>query len=180
MNGALAALVAGEPKDAASRFDALAREGPYSIAEKDLLIASFFVEASKQLAKPDKRIPASITRLYSNDNFEAFGLLCFGVHDWSIGEAANASVIFTSFLSAKLPDSQSWINELKPMAADYAFDCDLVAEIEKDLLAISDAKTARALAEKVRTAQNALKVGGKLSARLKSIETELMAKDATR
>ena len=89
-------------------------------------------------------------------------------------------MIFTSFLSAKLPDSQSWINELKPMAADYAFDCYLVAEIEKDLLAISDAKTARALAEKVRTAQNALKVGGKLSARLKSIETELIAKDATR
>jgi eukaryotic-like serine/threonine-protein kinase len=178
MNGALAALVAGEPKDAASRFDALAREGPYSIAKEDLLLASFFVEASKQLAKPDKRIPASITRLYSNDNFEAFGLFCIGVHDWSIGEAANASAIFTSFLSAKLPASESWINELKPMAADYASDCDRVAEIEKDLLAISDAKTARALAEKVRTAQNALKVGGKLSARLKSIETELIAKGA--
>ena len=180
MNGALAALVAGEPKEAASRFDALAKDGPYSIAEKDLLLASFFVEASKWLAKPDKPILASITRLYSNENYEAFGLLCFAVHDWAIGDVKNASAIFSSFLSAKLPDSESWINELKPMAADYAFDCDRVAEIEKDLLAISDAKTARALAEKVRTAQNALKVGGKLSARLKSIETELIAKDATR
>src|SRR4029077_9103694 len=99
-----------------------------------------FSKQVSSLPKPDKPIPASITRLYSNDNFEAFGLLCFGVHDWSIGEAANASVIFTSFLSAKLPDSQSWINELKLMAADDAFDCYLVAEIGKDLLAISDAK----------------------------------------
>ena len=180
MNGALAALVAGDHNNAARRFAALAKDGPYSTAKTDRLLASFFVEASKQLAKADRPIPASITRLYSNENFEAFGLLCFGVHDWAIGDVKNASAIFSSFLSGKLPASESWINELKPMAADYASDCDRVAEIEKDLLAISDAKTARALAEKVRTAQNSLKVGGKLSARLKSIETELIAKDATR
>ena len=53
----------------------------------DRLLASFFVEASKQLAKPEKRIPSSITRLYSNASFEAFGLLCFGLHDWEIGDA---------------------------------------------------------------------------------------------
>jgi hypothetical protein len=141
------------------------------------LLASFFVEASKQLAKADKPIPASITRLYSNENFEAFGLLCFGVHDWSIGEVANASPIFTSFLSATLT-SEGWINELKPLAADYASDCDRVAEIEKELVAVRNAESAQALAKRARAAHDELKVGGKLATRLKSIEAELVEKGA--
>jgi serine/threonine protein kinase len=177
MNGALAALVAGKDQEAASRFGVLVTDGPYSTAEEERLLASFFVEASKQLAKSDRPIPASITRLYSNENFEAFGLLCFGVHDWSIGEAANASAIFTSFLSATLPP-ESWINELKPIAVDYASDCDRVAEIEKELAAVQGAQPAQALAKRVRAAQDELKLGGKLATRLKSIEAELVAKGA--
>ena len=58
MNGALAALVAGDSQDAVRRFRELANEEPYSTAEKERLLASFFVEASKQLAKADKPIPA--------------------------------------------------------------------------------------------------------------------------
>ena len=167
------------------------KDGPYSVAENEKHLASFFVAASEQLAKSDKPIPAQITRRYSNENFEAFGLLCFALHDWAIGDAENASEIFTSFLSAKLRpahfpgrrvsrvSSDSWINELKPMAADYAFDCYRVAEVEKDLATVTDGFSARALAERVRTAQDELKRGGKLSVRLKSIETELIVKGAT-
>ena len=177
MNGALAALVAGD-KDAADRFDALVKDGSYSTTDAERFLASFFVEASKQLAKPEKPIPASIITQYSNQNFEAFGLLCFGVHDWAIAEAANAAAIFASFLSATLPESESWINELKPMAADYASDCKRVAEIEKDLVAVRDAKSAQALARKVRAAEDELKLGGKLATRLKSIQAELIAKGA--
>jgi eukaryotic-like serine/threonine-protein kinase len=179
MNAALAALVLGNGQDAIRRFRELANERPYSTSEKERLLASFFVEASKQLAKPDKSIPASITRLYSNENFEAFGLLCFGVHDWTIGDVANASAIFPWFLSATLPASESWINELKPMAADYASDSDRLVEIENDLVAVRDAGSARALAKKVRAAQEELKFGGKLATRLKLIEVELIAKGAT-
>ncbi len=178
MNGALAALMAGEDQEAARRFAAIAKDRAYSTAEKDSLLASFFVEASNQLATPNKPIPAAIANLFSNENFEAFGLLCFALHNWTIADAENASAIFTSFLRATLPDSESWIDELKPMAADYASDADRVAEIEKDLVAVADAQSARALAEKVRTAQDALKVGGKMAARLKSIEAELIAKGA--
>ena len=178
MNGALAALVVGDGQDAVRRFRELANEKPYSTAEKESALASFFVEASEQLAKGDTPIPAPITNLYSNKNFEAFGLLCFGVHDWSIGEAATASEIFTSFLSATLPATESWIDELKPIAADYASDCDRVAQIERDLAVARDAESSQALAKKVRAAQDELKLGGKLATRLKSIEAQLMAKGA--
>ena len=93
MNSALAALVAGEDQEARRRFDELSKELPYSIGKNERSLATFFLEASKQLAKPDKPIPAGITGLYSIENFEAFGLLCFDVHDWAIGDAANASAI---------------------------------------------------------------------------------------
>ncbi len=179
MNAALAALVAGENQEAARRFAALARDEPYTTAGEERFLASFFVAASEQLAKSNKAIPTSITRLYSNENFEAFGLLCFGVHDWSIGKAANASAIFASFLSGTLPP-ESWINELKPLAAGYASDCDRVAEIEKELVGVRDAESANLLAKKVRAVQNELKVGGKLATRLKAIETELIVKGAGR
>ena len=178
MNGALAALVAGEEKNAAKRFQALAKEGIYSIDEDDRLLASFFVEASKQLAKPDKKIPASITRLYSNTNFEAFGLLCFGLHNWRLGDVENARAILGSFLDAKIPDSDTWIEELKPLAADYSFDCEQVATIKGILPSVNDPASAQALLEKTRKARQALKIGGKMAERLESIERQLIAQGA--
>ena len=178
MNGALAALVIGDGQDAVRRFRELANEEPYSIDEDEKHLASFFVEASKRLTIPDKPISGSITRQYSNKNFEAFGLLCFGVHDWAIGDAANASAIFKTFLAATLPRDESWIDELNPMAAEYASDCARVAEIQKDLVAVRNPESAQALVEKVRAARDELKFGGKLATRLKSIEAELIAKGA--
>jgi eukaryotic-like serine/threonine-protein kinase len=175
MNAALASLVLGENEDAARRFGELVNEGTYSTDEKERLLASFFVNASRQLATKDKPVPASIMTLYSKENFEAFGLLCFGVHDLAIGQATDASALFASFLSATPPASVDWINELKPMAADY----DRVAGFEKDVLAIRDVESARALVKKVRAAQDELKVGGMLATRLQSIEAELIAKGAS-
>jgi serine/threonine protein kinase len=178
MNGALAALVAGEGAQAAKRFETLAKEGVYSTEEKDRLLANFFVEASKQLAKPNKQIPASITKLYSNANFEAFGLLCFALHDWEMGDAANASEILSSFLAANVPESEHWIDELKPLAADYSFDCEQVAAMKKALSSVTDAASAQALLEKVRATRQALKVGGKMAEQLEFVERQLIAQGA--
>ncbi|HEY5953212.1 MAG TPA: hypothetical protein VIT18_02540, partial [Terrimicrobiaceae bacterium] len=179
MSGGLAALAAGDDQDAARRFEALTKDDIYSTAEKDRLLASFFVEASKQLAKPNKPIPASITRLYSNTNFEAFGLLCFALHDWQIGDAENAGAILTSFLAAELPEPDNWIAELKPMARDYSHDCDLVGDIEKALSTVADAASAQSLLEKIRTTRAALKIGRRMAERLDSLERQLVAKSAS-
>lgn len=178
MNGALAALLAGNGKEAARRFDAIVKDGIYSTEESDRLLASFFVEASKQLAQPQKRIPSSITKLYSNTNFEAFGLLCFALHDWEIGDLENAGPILDAFANAKIPNSENWLEELKPLAADYSFDCELVAAIERDLPTATDIASAQALAEKVRNARDSLRTGAKAAARLASIQRQLVAKGA--
>ena len=178
MNGALATLVAGDGKEAARRFAEIAKDGNYSVEETDRLLASFFVEASKQLATPQKRIPSSITRLYSNTNFEAFGLLCFALHDWEIGAFEDASSILDTFLKAKIPESEKWIEDYGPLAVEYYGDCILVAPIEKALPEAIDAASAQALVEKVRKASKSLRIRGRAAARLEAIERQLIAKGA--
>ena len=178
MNAALAALVAGDGKEAARRFEEIAQDGTYSTEDPDRLLASFFVEASKQLAKPKKRIPSSITRLYSNTNFEAFGLLCFAVHNWDIGDLENASSIFKSFLAATIPESEAWIEDYKPLAADYHGACILLAPIEEALPKAIDAASAQSLLGKVRSARESIRIP-RATARLEAIEGQLIAKGAS-
>ena len=126
MNGALAALVAGDRKEAVRRFQEIENDGSYSVEESEQLLASFFVEASKQLAK-SKPIPSPIARLYSNATFESFGILCFALHDWNAGAFEDAGSLFDSFLRAQVPESESWIEAYKPLAKAYYADCRLVA-----------------------------------------------------
>ena len=178
MNGALAMLMTGKEKEAAQRFEQVEKGGIYSIEEADRNLASFFVEASKQLSKAQKRIPSSITRLYSNATFEAFGLLCFGLHDWAIGDFENASLILESFLDGKVTEPDAWIETYKALAADYHFDANLLVPIERALPEALDAAAAQALLEKVRNARGSLRIGGPATARLEAIERRLTAANA--
>jgi serine/threonine protein kinase len=178
MNGALATLIAGKGQEAAQRFERIEKDGSYSTEEADRTLASFFVEASKQLSKAQKRIPSSITRLYSNTNFEAFGLLCFGLHNWEIGDFENASLILESFLSGKVAEPETWIETYKALAADYHFDADLVVSIERALPEAIDAAGVQALLEKLRNARGSLRIGGQARARLEAIERQLTAGSA--
>ena len=140
MNGALAMLMTGKEKEAAQRFEQVEKGGIYSIENDDRILASFFVEASKQLSKAQKRIPSSITRLYANATFEAFGLLCFGLHDWAIGDFENASLILESFLDGKVAEPDAWIETYKALAEDYHFDANLLVQIERALPEALDAR----------------------------------------
>ena len=178
MNGALAMLMIGNEKEAAQRFEQIEKDGTYSIEKADRELASFFVDAGKQLAKAQKSIPSSITRIYSNATFEAFGLLCFALHDWEIGDFENASLILESFLGGKVAEPETWIETYKALAADYHFDSNLLVPIEKALPEAIDAAAVQALLEKVRHARGSLRIGGQASARLEAIERQLTAERA--
>ncbi len=178
MNGALAMLMTGKEKEAAQRFEQVEKGGIYSIENDDRILASFFVEASKQLSKAQKRIPSSITRLYANATFEAFGLLCFGLHDWAIGDFENASLILESFLDGKVAEPDAWIETYKALAEDYHFDANLLVQIERALPEALDAAAVQALLEKVRNARGSLRIGGPATARLEAIERRLTAANA--
>ena len=62
----------------------LPRNGPTPPPKKS---ASSPASLSRQASSSPSQINRSRlrSRIYSNENFEAFGLLCFGVHDWRSG-----------------------------------------------------------------------------------------------
>lgn len=178
MNEALATLLAGDSKKAASLFATIAQEGLYSTAENDTVAANFFVQASKQLSKPGWPIPASIINLYSNRNFEAFGLLSFAMHDWEAGFLKGAGPILDAYLSSKLPPEDEWIAAYKPLATIYADDYKLLRPLEEALTKTADAAAAQTLLEQVGQARGKVQSGRRATERLDAIEKQLIAKGA--
>ncbi len=119
MNEGLALLLAGEKAKAATIFEGIVTEGLYSTEESQLGLANFFVEASKLLSRPDNAISGSITRLYSADSAEAFGIFAFTMHDWEAGQHKAAAQLLNAFIKSKPPAEEAWIEEYKPLATYY-------------------------------------------------------------
>ena len=72
----------------------------------------------------------------------------------TIGRSANSRMPARSsipFSRRKIPESENWIEDYKPLAADYYGDCNLLAPIEKALPEAINAASAQTLVEKVRT-----------------------------
>ena len=178
MNEALATLLAGDSEKAASLFESIAREDLYSTAEADSVEANFFVQASKTLSKPAAPIPASITNLYSNQNPEAFGLLCFALHDWEAGLLQEAGPILQAFSRSRVQEPNEWILKYKPLAAVYLEDFNKLNPLESELTRVGDAASAQTLLEKVRLARASVQSGSRVTDRLDAIEKLLIAKGA--
>ena len=119
MNEGLATLLAGDKNKAAGVFEGVVKEGLYSNDPENSGLANFFVEASKLLSRPDNAISGSITRLYSVDSPEAFGILAFALHDWQAGHYKAASQLLNAFIQSKPPAEEAWIEEYKPLATYY-------------------------------------------------------------
>ncbi len=182
MNKGLTSLVAGDLEEATRRFGEIEREfnellGNDSLGDEDRRLASFAVGASKQLSAPHKTIPAAITHLYSNANFEAFGLFCFALYNWEIGAFEEAGAILRHFLQANIAPPDSWIEEYMPLGEKYAFDCSTVTWIEERLPKnVIDVESARFLLGRVQLDRRSLRIGGRAKERLKEIEQHLRAK----
>lgn len=178
MNHALATLMAGESEKAADMFEKLAAEDLYSTAPEDTIVANFFGQASKHLTKPGEVIPRSITNLFSNQNAEAFGLLCFGLHDWEAGAVTDAGPILTAFSRARVKPPEEWILDYKPLANFYLEDYKKLSPIEASLARVKDAAAAQTLLGRVRQARDELPPESRVVERLNAIEQELIAKGA--
>lgn len=178
MNEGLASIMTGDREKAAEIFSSIEKAGLYSMEGDANLLANFFVAASKELAKPDSVIPGSIVNLYSNQNFEAFGLLCFGMHDWENGKLSEGGLILRTFARSRVPEPDKWIESLKPMAKVYVDDFNLLQPIETALPKVANPATAKALLEKVRAAREKAQSGSRMTDRLDVIEAILAAKGA--
>jgi len=176
MNHGLAVLMAGDTTQAASIFESLVEPGPYTTKEPENLKASFFVEAGKALAQPDKSIPAAASRLYSRSNFEAFGLLAFGLHDWQMDDFANAGPLLRDFISGRPPASEAWIADYKTMARVYYDDWKVISDLQKAVDAAGDAAQIEKVQESITAAREKLKSGSKATEQLDRVEQKLQEK----
>lgn len=177
MNEALATLLGGDAEKAASIFEGIHEAGLYSHEASDSELANFFVGAAQLLSKSDKIIPASTANLYSSST-EAFGLLCFAMHDWEIGQLQDAGSLLSSFLKSKPPASESWIEDFKPLAAVYLADYNLIAPIEAGLEKARTPAEAKALLAKLAKARENIQTGSRATDKLDALEQALTAKSA--
>lgn len=180
MNEGLATLMAGDGEGAAQIFDKLAREEPFSIDQKNAAVASFFIDACSLLAVPDKKIEASITRIYSPTNHEAFGLLSFALHDWELGDLKNAGEILKVFVRSQAKGDHAWILEYVPLAEFYYADYKKLKELETALARATNAASATEVMKRAEAMRDELQTGSRATDRLNAIEEELVAKGATK
>jgi fructosamine-3-kinase len=178
MNEGFANIMLGNLEQAAGIFAAIDKAGLFSTETRDLPLANFFVNAGKDLSKPDAVIPGSVTNLYSNQNFEAFGLLCFGMHDWELGKVSDGGNLLRAFMRCRVAEPNKWIERYKPLVKPYAEDAALVYPIELALPRAKDAATAQPLLAKVREARDKVQTGSKVLERLDQIEKTLKAAGA--
>ena len=179
MNEGLATLMAGDREAAAGIFAGLAGEDLYSTNPKDSALANFFIEAGSSLSSPDKEIPESITRIYSRNNFEAFGLLCFAFHDWENGNLQQAGPILKAFVRSRVKGEASWILDYVPLANIYYGDFEKLKPLETALPGVSNPGAAGVLLKKARETRDELQSGSHATDRLDAIEAELISKGAT-
>ncbi len=178
-NQGLTALAAGSPEDAAHVFAAVRKQdGPYTTDPPQSFVASFFVEVSKILAEPEKPISAEIRNIYSANNFEAFGLLAFALHDWEIGRFKDAGNLLKAFIPGKVAPPDQWIEQYKPLAGLYLSDYQLLEPLEEGLPKVSSPAQADALMSRLRQARPNLSTGNRVSERFDAIEQQLIAKGA--
>ncbi|MBN8708164.1 MAG: serine/threonine protein kinase [Verrucomicrobia bacterium] len=179
MNQGLALMAGDEAEAAAAVFNKIAKAGPFSSESEQAPLASFFVEAARTLASPKSTIASEIDRVYSNQNYEAFGLLCFAMHDWVLGQFDDGGPLFRTFSrSTGVAPRYDWITDYKKLAEPYVKDYALLSSIQTSLEKVKTASDAQKLLSQVKDAQSSITTGNKIAERLQEIESELKVKGA--
>lgn len=161
MNEGLSALFLGDTVGAAALFEQIQKADLYSSVEPDVAIANFFVEACRLLAQQDKVIDRRTSSLYSNANFESFGLLCFAMHNWELGDLQNAEPILRMFVAGRPPKDHPWIGDYKTLAKPFRDDAHLVLGLKRKVEAAANPEAAKALLPEIEAARGTITTGSK-------------------
>ncbi len=168
----MAALLNHQFKDARALFGSLRDAGLYSGESNQRALANFFVETGRFL-ETDKSIPASVTKDWNKDTFEAMALLLFGLKDWELGAFDDADALLKVYLDGKRPDAYRWLDDYEPIARRATHDYALYAPLHERMQAGAGDRAALA-AEFVRV-RGQLQTTGKMPAAFDAAVTELNA-----
>lgn len=156
LHGGWVALVTGETEKSRQEFLAISQRGAYSLEQRQLAIASFFVDVSKVMAT-ENAVPARVSSLYADDSFEAMAPLLFGFKNWALEDYEQAASHFERFIKTNPPASYPWIAEYKPMVNRY------IKDLEIFIAAKSLAEDAKTREEMQKAIENLKAVRPKLS-----------------
>ncbi len=132
LNLGMVELLNHQLSEARELFAGVVRAGLFSAKPEDEKLATFFVEASRNLSAPEP-IPDNLIEVYNKDNYQAFGLLLFGLRAWESGQFATANTFLAKFLDGKPDASTPWIADYAPIARQFAHDYALYAPLRARL-----------------------------------------------
>ncbi|MEO8205412.1 MAG: hypothetical protein ABI615_04475, partial [Chthoniobacterales bacterium] len=174
LNTALAALAANQGNIARQMFELIQTGGLYSSETDEAPVAGFFLEVSRHMAKPQP-ISESILPIYAANNYEAFGLLFFGIKDFTLGEFETAQTILQAFMASTPEAPYDWINDYKPFAQHYLDDIAAYVKISSQMESATEAAAASKLLGEAKAAQANLQTTGKIKEKFETLIQEISA-----
>jgi hypothetical protein len=114
----LANLLAGDASAAAERFGKLAERANTT---QDPGLATFFAR-SAEFGRSGDAIPASEGTALNRKNYEAMGLLMYGLKNWALGKTEDALVLLTEFGKTTPEGDDEWVADYQPLATGIVSD----------------------------------------------------------
>lgn len=111
----LAALATNRTMEAKAAFT---KVGPLASRIKDPELGKFLTESASRLAKGDRFTQGDIANL-RRSNYEAIGMLAYGLQNWQLGQIEDGTALLRQFRSAQPDGPYSWLETLKPLATGY-------------------------------------------------------------
>lgn len=175
MNLGLALMLDDQIEAGRGVFQNVREGGLFSFDREDSKLANFFVEAARLMASPNP-IPSGRIRLYSKDNQDVFGILLFGLKNWSLGEPMSGGVMLEEFIRAQPEEPYAWLQVYHPLARRYIADYRIYRPLaEAAERAEESPEEAAKLLERVREAKGRIQTGPPLEEKLDELEIQLEA-----
>lgn len=103
--------MAGNTLDAKTAFSKTAEA---TSRMRDPKLATFLHDLSQQLGRLDPIVPNAPDFEYGN--YEALGMLFYGLHDWKLGQTASSAPLIRRYNSIEFDEANSWLNDFKQLA----------------------------------------------------------------
>ncbi|GAB4172621.1 MAG: hypothetical protein Fur0032_12030 [Terrimicrobiaceae bacterium] len=173
LNQGLASILMGDTAAAAPVFEKVQKSGLFSTDPADLPLANLFVDIARFLAKRDRPVGPSSARLFSGSGPEGFALLCFGMHDWELGDIDGATTILQRFVRARPDPDQPWLTLYQPLAKRYVDDGLLLKSISAKADKAVTPADAKALLTEIDAVRSKLSTGSSANEKLDKIREAL-------
>ncbi|MGH8048408.1 MAG: hypothetical protein ACREKL_14285, partial [Chthoniobacterales bacterium] len=111
---------------------------------------------------------------YSAENFEAFGLLACGIHDWNAGDVESGGAAIEQFAKSSPHAPDEWVAELKPITSPYLADYRRYIEL-RDAAKIATGDGVAAVLTRIEQARTEVKTGTPIITKLEELSGTLKA-----